>query len=306
MFNRVMFLGSKESGLGVLQEIYRQIRDKLVACITIDDVKDTRSKLEEFANFCNSKRIPLCIMNGNKDISLCINSYKPDLCVVMGWYNLIKPETIANVRGGFIGIHNSLLPRYRGFSPVVWAMINGEKKTGFSVFSFDEGMDTGKVWYQEEVQINDDDDIESVLNRINCGVNSFLKEQLKDIISETLTPHDQINIAPTYGARRTPDDGHIDWRRKGNEIYNFIRAQSKPYPGAYTVFREKRITIWRASVFPYELFGVPGRVSLIDKNEKSIVVACGDNTGIELKVVEVDNVEGSPMLIAPTLSMQFN
>lgn len=305
MFNRIMFLGSKKSGLKVLKELCQQVPEKLVLCLTIDDTKDIRSELKEFQNFCSENRITIEIMSGKCDISAYVEQYQPDLCIVMGWYYIISREVLDKVRGGFIGIHNSLLPKYRGFAPVVWSMINGEKATGFSVFSFSDGMDTGKIWYQKEVPIYQTDYIEDVLDRIDEEIGRFFKKDLNRIINESLSPYEQSNTVPTYGAKRMPTDGRIDWTKNSTELYNFVRAQSKPYPGAYTFLSDKKIIIWRVEMFQYPLFGIPGRVALIDQKEQSAVVACGDNTGIKLKTVEVDNETGSPLILKPTLSTQF-
>lgn len=286
MYNRVLFIGSKESGLKVLKKMYNVAPDKLIGCVTVDDSSDTRSELERLKLFCNENQIPIDILTGKCDLTESIDKYKPDICFVMGWYYIISEQLIEQIRGGFIGIHNSLLPLHRGFSPVVWAIISGDKQTGFSVFSFDKGMDTGDIWYQEAVEITANDYISDVLKKIDERVANFFDEFYIDILSGRLHPKKQRLGEISYGARRTPEDGMIDWSKSAGEIYNFIRAQSKPYPGAFTYYRKEKIIIWKSKVFPYTIHGNPGQIGFIDAQNKSVVVVCGGNTGIVLEYIE--------------------
>ena len=305
MYNRVLFLGSKLSGLEVLKKIYQIKPSSVIGCITIDDVEDLRSVFREFEVFCSINKIPMEVVKGSCNIKILIDKYRPDLCIVMGWYYLIDSSIIKNVRGGFIGIHNSLLPRYRGFSPVVWAIINGEKETGFSVFSFDEGMDTGQLWYQGRVTIEDKDYINTVLEKINQKILIFFQENYLDLLDEKLCPYEQKAISATYGSRRTAEDGKIKWNQPAKNIYNFIRAQSKPYPGAFSFYDNKKIIIWKASIFSSNVYGTPGQVCMINKEEESVIVVCGENSGLILKEVEMDSKKIKPANIPVSLNKKF-
>ena len=172
-YNRVLFIGSKAGDLNVLREIYTSLGDILIGCVTVDDAVDTRSELSRFRKYCDENDISLIVLEGKCDLTDVIREYVPDLCVVMGWYYIIPERVIESVEGGFIGIHNSLLPAHRGFAPVVWSMIDGEKETGFSVFSFDNDMDTGNIWYQEKIEIKDGDYVADVLKRIDIRIGLF-------------------------------------------------------------------------------------------------------------------------------------
>lgn len=291
MYNRVLFIGSKESGYHVLKKMYYAAPDKVIGCVTMNDSFDSRSKLGEIEVFCNKKEIPLDILTGKCDLAASINKFKPDICFVMGWYHIIAEQLIKNVRGGFVGIHNSLLPLHRGFAPVVWAIISGDKETGFSVFSFDKGMDTGDIWYQEKVEIAAVDYVNDVLKKIDERISHFFDNHYIDILSGTITPRQQKLEKISYGAKRTPEDGLINWSKKAEEIYNFIRAQSKPYPGAFTYYKKEKVVIWKSKVFPYSIQGNPGQIGFIDADDKSVVVVCGSDTGIILEYIEKEGKE---------------
>ena len=283
MFDRVLFIGSKASGYRVLRIMHELSTGKLVGCVTCDDSDDVRSELDTISSYCGSHGIPLDILKGKCDLAEPVRKYKPDLCIVMGWYHIIPEELINEVKGGFIGIHNSLLPAHRGFAPVVWTMIAGEKKAGFSVFSFDKGMDTGDIWFQQEVPISDDDYISDVLERLEEKTEDFFREHYTEMLEGKLRPHEQSAEGTSYGAMRTPEDGIIDWSRDSETVRNFIRAQSHPYPGAYTFLKGEKITIWHADLFPYPIQGSPGQIGMFDPEDGSAVIICGNSTGLKIK-----------------------
>lgn len=289
MYRRVLFIGSKGSGLKALMEINKIAPDKLVGCVTVDDSDDDRSVLSDFKNFCHENGIKLDILIGKCDLKESITKYKPDLCFVMGWYYIISETLLNQVKGGFIGIHNSLLPAHRGFAPVVWAMIAGETYTGFSVFSFEKGMDTGDIWYQGHVKIEENDYISNVLEKLDFEISLFFRNKFEDIITGKLKPQKQGNVGISYGVKRTAKDGVIEWNRNSKDIYDFIRAQSHPYPGAYTTYKAQKIIIWEANIFPHPIYGRPGQIGLIDLTNNKVVIVCGENTGICLTQIDINN-----------------
>lgn len=301
MYNRVLFIGSKQTGLNILKSIVNVSADRVIGCLTIDDNEDSRGKKNEFYAFCNERNIGICLCNNNAELKKYILEYNPDLCIVSGWYYVISSELLHLVRGGFIGIHYSALPRYRGFAPVVWSIINGEKKVGFSVFSFDEGMDTGVVWYQEELEIQDDEYIEDVLSKLDERVCSFFDSSFLDILNGEISPKAQDTHEISYGAKRTKEDGRIDWALPAEKIKNFIRAQSRPYPGAFTLYNDMKITIWRASIYPYKVYGMPGQIVFVDKKNDVVIVVCGDSRGICIEDYECES-DGNITNIIKSLS----
>lgn len=287
MNKRVLFIGSKESGLGVLKTITKIKPESLVGCITVDDSLDTRSVLNEFEIFCELSNIPLDVLSGNCNLYDSLIKYTPELCIVMGWYHIISDDILNMVKNGFIGIHNSILPAHRGFAPVVWSIIAGEDTTGFSVFSLSSGMDTGKIWYQEKVTIEQNDYISDVFEKIDKGITLFFNNHYLDLLYGRITPCSQNINGISYGARRTVNDGLICWNNNNTDVYNHIRAQSHPYSGAFTRYNELKIIIWRAELFQHRIQGMPGQVFFLE--DDSIIVICGNDTGIVLKDVAIDN-----------------
>lgn len=302
MYNRVLFIGSKESGFKVLETIYRMSRESLVGCVTVDDCTDSRSYLKEFKEFCIDNDVESDVLNGKCNVEGSIEKFKPDICFVMGWYYLIPDRVLKRVKGGFVGIHNSLLPKHRGFAPVVWAMILGEKYSGFSVFLFEKGMDTGDILFQKKVPILEEDYVYDVLKKIDNEVEVFFRENYLRILSGELEAKKQGHSDISYCARRVPEDGEIDWNKQAHDIYNFVRAQSRPYPGAYTYYRGEKYRIWRADVFEYPVYGSPGQIVLMA--DRKVIIACGENTG--LVVSELEKVDSDEKIDAVDLINTLN
>ena len=173
---------------------------------------------------------------------------KPDFALAIGWYYMIPNSFLNLCSKGGAGIHASLLPKYRGNAPLVWAMINGEKETGISFFYFSDGVDDGDIIGQYKFSIEEDDTINEVLQKCNEASRNILIEKMPLIENETLVPTKQNHDEATYFPKRSPEDGLIDWSKSNKELKNFIRAQTKPYPGAFTIINEKKVIIWEADI----------------------------------------------------------
>jgi len=288
--NRVLFMGSKKLGLKTLQKMYQLETHSLIGAITIDDSDDSRTQYPEFKNFSEETGIPLFTAKNRKHAEMLVRDLGPELCFVVGWYWLIADSTLREVPNGFIGIHNSLLPKFRGGSPLNWSIITGEQVVGISVFSFSSGMDDGPIWAQGMISVEENDYISTVLEKLENKAIEVLENKYIPILRGTISPVNQDEALATYCAQRFPHDGNIDWRKPAREIYNLIRAQSDPYPGAFTFSQGEEMKIWRAKLFSKPYFGSPGQVARI--TEDAVYIICGDNQAVMLEQVEVNGVKG--------------
>jgi len=287
---RVLFVGSKRIGLSVLELLHATRPRALVGALTLDDRTDTRSAHDQIVAFCRDRGIALAVAGNRSAADAHVRASRPDLCIVVGWYWLISASLLEEVAHGWIGVHNSTLPRYRGGSPLVWQMINGEPRAGFSIFSFTSGMDDGPLWAQDDVPIEADDHVQHVLDKLEVATLSALRRVYPAILDGTMTPSPQGTADVSYCAQRYPEDGVIDWGRPAQAVFDFIRAQSAPYPGAFTQFEGQRLTVWNAKPFAVPYYGVPGRVARIDGD--GVVVCCGQDTAIRLAEVECEAYRG--------------
>lgn len=301
---RILFIGSKQIGLECLHAMHATVRENIVGVVTMDDSDDTRTVLDKFKLLCSSNKYSLVIAKNRKESESAIKSFSPDLCIVVGWYWLISKEVLNVPKMGFLGIHNSLLPKYRGSSCLVWSIINGEKEVGITLFSFTEGMDDGDIWAQRKIELKDSYYISDVLELLISEAKKMLSETLPLIIEGKMLPHPQKLEDSTYCARRFPDDGEIDWSLPAHKIYNYVRAQSFPYPGAYTWYKGEKLIVWKLKVLNAIYYGTPGQVAEINKDGVSVV--CGDNKVVILQKIEINGrLDDAPNNIIKSFSVRF-
>lgn len=220
-----------------------------------------------------------------------ITADPPDLVLVCGWYFLIPPVVLGTSK--FLGIHNSLLPKYRGGAPLVWAMINGEQRVGSSLFGFTPGMDDGPVYLQVVVEPGLDDTIGDALATLEQCFVAALPGAWAGIISGENLGTEQDHGAATFCGQRTPRDGLVDWRSEAAQVHDFIRAQSHPYPGAFARAGAETIHLWCSHPDERTYYGRPGQV--LARNPAHILVACGNGTAIQ--ILEASNASGESDLM---------
>ena len=275
---RVAFVGSKGLGLKVLSVLRALSPDALCGIVTIDDSTDTRTAFTDFQRFAAEHAVSLHCAKSRKHSEEIIKELSPDLCIVVGWYWMISEDLLQRVPRGFIGIHNSLLPEFRGGSPLIWPILLGHNRTGCSLFSFTPGMDDGPIWAQATIEIGESDYIAEILDRTEGKAIELFREAYPRILAGTLTPTEQDHFYATYCASRNSQDGAIDWHKPAREVYNLIRAVSSPYPGAFTQLEGKDLIIWRARLFESGYCGRPGQVVKI--SDEGVYVVAGDNRAL--------------------------
>ena len=284
---KVIFIGSKKLGLECVKAIFSTDSRSLRAIITYDDSNDPRCVLNEFKRFSQKNKINLFIVDNPKKSEEIIKQIQPDFCVVVGWYWIISKDALNCVKECILGIHASLLPKYRGGSPVVWAIINGEKQTGVSLFTFNESIDSGDIWAQRIIEIKETDYISDILNKVEFESVKILKNHYNKILKNEINPYKQNEELATYCSNRLPCDGLINWTFPAEKIYNFIRAQASPYPGAFTFINNKKTIIEKAELVNTTFYGSPGQVARI--TDKGILVICGNNKPLLVSEIKINN-----------------
>ena len=197
--------------------------------------------------FKNCKRVRVTKQLNEEDY-LSIQTDNYSFAIVCGWRTIIKLDKIDGCfKVGLLAAHDSLLPKYRGFAPTNWAMINGEKKCGVSIFKINNGeVDSGNVYYQESCTIDSSDTINDVMTKVtDITIKGYLN--LIDNLSMVI-PFDQDESEATYTCKRSPLDGEIDWNQQSTIIYNLIRALSIPYPNAFSFYKSEKIYISKAKI----------------------------------------------------------
>jgi methionyl-tRNA formyltransferase len=197
-----------------------------------------------------------------------ITSIPGDMIVGAGiWRSYLPTEILEHTTYGFIGNHGSLLPEYRGWANINWYMINGEDTYGIKAYKLNDEIDAGDIVYDRkegvpvatEIEIGSEMYISDLLAKTRKAHVQQINYLLDLAIEERLVFIAQRESEATYGCHRGPEDGEIDWTDSTEDIYNFIRGQSEPYPGAYSYYRNEKFKIWTASI-PDEMDEYVGRI----------------------------------------------
>jgi len=214
----------------------------------------------------------------------------PDVVFVMAWQELLNTDVLGIPTLGFIGRHLSLLPKRRGRAPVAWSLIQGLNETGVTLFWLTDGIDSGDIISQKRVLIEDSDEAGDLLSKMTATTVGMLDELLPQLVSGVIPAVPQNDAEATYTHPRRPDMGLINWKDSASILYDFIRGQTHPYPGAFTYHRMDKVKVWHASVaHRTQIEGLPGEVLLeLDSANRFCV-----QTGEGILEVEVENKIGA-------------
>src|SRR5260221_682122 len=209
----------------------------------------------------------------------------PDCIVIIAYGQIIPASLLQIPKLGWINLHASLLPKYRGAAPINWAIANGETQTGLTTMRIDAGMDTGDMLLQEEIGIAPEETAPKLAESMAEAGAPLMLETLRGIAEGKLTPRLQNNNEATYAPLLKKEDGRIDWNRPAQEIYNRMRGFA-PWPGAYTSFREQTCHLWAEPISLRTLTdGAPGTIF---PEDTQILIACGHATLLRLLSVKLE------------------
>jgi methionyl-tRNA formyltransferase len=212
-----------------------------------------------------------------------LQSLAPDCMVIIAYGQIIPASLLSIPKHGWINLHASLLPKYRGAAPINWAIANGETKSGLTTMRIDAGMDTGDMLLQREMAIGAQETAPELTLRMAEGGAPLMLETLRGLAAGTLTPRAQNHGEATYAPLLKKEDGRVDWDHPAQEIYNRMRGFA-PWPGAYSLFRGHPCHLW-AEPFSLRTFtGEPPGTLLREENQ--ILIACGHATLLRLLSVK--------------------
>lgn len=240
---KVIFFGNNSVILNCL------VKNSNVQSVFCQPLDKNNASLVEIKEITDKYSIPFH-QPEKKELYRYINYIKdlsPDLIVVCGYKYIMSSEIFSIPKLRTINIHPSYLPNYRGQHVVNWVIVNGESETGVTIHFIDEGIDTGYIIVQKKIPILFEDSASILHERIYREASDLLKLVLDRISSgSTLQSRKQDNSKASYFKPRSPQDGVIDWNKDGIEIYNLIRALVKPWPGAYSYIKDRKVIFWNA------------------------------------------------------------
>jgi len=213
-----------------------------------------------------------------------LETLAPDVVVIIAYGQIIPARLLSIPKLGWINLHASLLPKYRGAAPIHWAIANGETASGLTTMRIDAGMDTGDILLQEKIEIAHGQTAPELAKKMSEIGAPLMAETLRGIASGNLSPLPQKHAEATYAPLLKKADGRIDWNRPAQEIYNRLRGFD-PWPGAYTSFRGQTCHLWAEPFSLRTLTGSAPGTLLLEGRE--ILIACGHATLLRLLSVKV-------------------
>lgn len=261
---RIVWIGCHEEGICAFKDVLEN-GDQVFAFITLDEEAFSRRSAgsrvyKEYCEKYNVKYYTVSTIKSDEAYEI-LKECKPDLLVVLGWSEILPARLLEIPEIGTVGTHASLLPHNRGSAPINWAIIHGEKVTGNTMMWLDANVDAGAIIDQEEFPITIYDTCKTLYDKVaitnsimlNRLIEKLKKEETPALLMENKTEE---AILP----RRRPKDGKIDWEKSGKSIYDFIRALTEPYPGAYTFLNGNKYLIWKAALLPVSANVSPGEI----------------------------------------------
>ncbi len=226
-----------------------------------------------------------------------LRKYEADVYIVAAFGQILSQEILDMPRYGCLNIHASLLPGYRGASPIQHVIIGGERETGVTIMQMDAGVDTGDMLYKKKIPIEDTDTYQSLHDKLAVLGGEAIKEALDLLQEGRLTPEKQDDAASCHAPMIEKRMGHLDFSGNAVDLDRLIRALT-PWPSAYTSYHGKQLKIWRA--VPVESAGAgqelsqsaPGTVLSVDRD--SLLISCGQGA---LRVLELQ-LEGKKRMSA--------
>ncbi|MDT7831121.1 formyltransferase family protein [Flavobacteriaceae bacterium S356] len=232
---KIGVLCSGNLGLEIVEKIERNYD---VLCVLTD------KNSEGIIAYSKKRKIPHFIGNPRKNKGYAfIKEFAIDVLISVNYLFLIEQDIINHPTRLAFNIHGSLLPKYRGRTPHVWAIINGESKAGITAHIIDSGCDTGNIIEQIEIPIEKEDTGGRMLEKYTQAYFPIITKVLESIQHHQLNTRKQDEKKATYFGKRTPNDGQINWNWKSERIRNWVRAQAYPYPGAFTFYKDQKIII---------------------------------------------------------------
>jgi methionyl-tRNA formyltransferase len=287
---RVVFCGTPEFGIPTLRRLLADPRFQILGVITQPDRPRGRgmaageSPVKQLARTAGLEVFqPEKI--GAPDAQVWLASKSLDVVVLIAYGQILPARLLSIPRLGWINLHASLLPKYRGAAPIAWAIANGESHTGICTMQIDPGMDTGAVLLRREMEIAPDETAPQLSARMAEAGAPLVLETLERLERGTLRGEPQDNSLASYAPLLKREDGRIRWTMPAHQIYNRCRGFD-PWPGTFAEFRGARLRLWgrpaRRELAPAE----PVPAGSIRNISAALLVACGESTWLEITEVQ--------------------
>ena len=281
----IVFMGTPEFALPTLEKIQNSSLC-ILSVITQPDrpkgrgQKQVDSPIKKFALENNIPVLQPETVNTQEFIASLLKN-RPDYIIVVAFGQILSEALLRVPKQFCINLHSSLLPKYRGAAPINRAILNGETRSGVTTMIMDKGMDTGDILLVDEIPIEQNDDAQSLHDKLSEQGGELILETLYRLQKNDLLPTSQNSDLASYAPKLKKEESLIDWKMDAENIFNKIRGLS-PWPGTHTLYNGKRLAILKGKIVPGEPSDRPGHVERI--TDTGIEVGTGKN---RLKITEL-------------------
>ncbi|MFJ6567446.1 methionyl-tRNA formyltransferase [Streptomyces sp. NPDC091292] len=281
---RVVMLGYQTWGHRTLQALLDSDHE-VVLVVTHPKSEHAYEKIwsDNVAELAEKHGVPVLLRNRPDDDELLaeVRDARPDIIVANNWRTWLPPELFDLPPYGTLNIHDSLLPSYAGFSPIIWALLNGETRVGVTAHRMNAELDAGDVLVQRSVPVGPADTATDLFHRTVDLIAPLVRESLDLIASGRdagqWVPQDRSRAS--FFHKRSLEDSRIDWTWPAERLERLVRAQSDPYPNAYAFHRGRRLRIVSAAVSEGRYGGTPGRIFIREDDGVVVVAGADAHTG---------------------------
>lgn len=299
---KIVFMGTPDFAVGAMEALLEAGHEITLAVTQPDKAKGRSGQLQAPpVKECALKhQIPVLQPRRIKTPEAIaeLKKYEADVYIVAAFGQILSQEILDMPKYGCLNIHASLLPKYRGASPIQHVIIDGESETGVTIMQMDAGIDTGDMLYKKKISIEDTDTYETLHDKLTVLGGEAITEALDLLEEGKLAPERQDDAASCHAPLIEKQMGHLDFAQSAVALDRLIRGVT-PWPSAYTSYKGKQLKIWRA--VPVEdaetarktaAQSVPG--TILDTDKDSVLISCGQGV---LRVLELQ-LEGKKRMSA--------
>ena len=252
--SKIIFIGTSEFAVPALEKLIKNNYTLLAVVTALDKPVGRKQEITPppVKKAALKYKLPILQPERISNIKSEISNLKPDLIIVAAYGQIIPKNILEIPKLGCLNLHPSLLPKYRGPSPIQTAIFNGEQETGITIMKMDEKIDHGPIIAQKKIILSDRENYQTLEKKLSQLAANFLIEILPQYLQNKIKPQKQEHGQATYTKILSRDDGKIDWNKSAPEIERMVRA-FHPWPGTWTEFNGQRVKILKVKIVDQKL-----------------------------------------------------
>ncbi|WP_172189775.1 methionyl-tRNA formyltransferase [Lentilactobacillus kribbianus] len=283
----VIFMGTPQFAVPVLQGLVDNNYDVKTVVTQPDRPVGRKHKImaspvKQLATQLNIPVLQPEKISGSDELQQMID-IAPDFIITAAFGQFLPTKLLNAAKIAAVNVHGSLLPKYRGGAPVQYALMNGDEETGITIMYMVKKMDAGDILAQQSLPIQNNDDVESLFNKLSFIGRDLLLATLPRVMDGSIEPKSQVEAEVVFSPNIQPGEEQLDFTKPAKLVDAKVRAL-RPNPGAFTILNGKRTKIWQTEVINETTDLLPGMV--VKKAKHDLFIAAGDQTIIALKNIQ--------------------